>query len=127
MTIALVIEGAPRTKKTSNRIFKVGRFTKVMPSARFMEWQEAAKVQLWQQRTRDHGPVTEPVQVAATFYREANRGDLIGYMQALADCLETCGVLENDRLIVSWDGTRMTKDARRPRVELTVSTFHEVT
>lgn len=62
-----------------------------------------------------------PVQVTATFYREKNLGDLIGFMQMLADCLEKAGIVENDRLVMSWDGTRMSKDADNPRTELEVT------
>lgn len=63
-------------------------------------------------------PVDWPVKVCAMVYRDANRGDLIGYLQAIADALETAGVVENDRLIVSWDGSRMLVDRANPRVEI---------
>ena len=37
---------------------------------------------------------------------------------ALADALEEAGIVENDRLIVSWDGSRLLKDAATPRIEV---------
>ena len=46
--------------------------------------------------------MTGPVRVSATFYRDRNAGDLVGYMQALADALQKAGVLVDDRQIVSW-------------------------
>jgi len=46
-------------------------------------------------------------------------------MQAVADALEHAGVVVNDRLIVSWDGSRLSKDAVRRRVELEVELFNE--
>lgn len=113
------IVGRCRTKKTSNRVVRAGRFTKVLPSEAYERWEAAALPQLRIARA-GRPPIAEPVNVKATFYRDANRGDAVGYYQALADALERAGVLENDRLIVSWDGTRMSKDAQRPRVELEI-------
>jgi hypothetical protein len=54
------------------------------------------------------------------FYRDAERGDAVGYYQGLADLLEKRGVVANDRLIMSWDGSRLLKDSANPRVELTL-------
>ena len=42
-------------------------------------------------------------------------------MQATADLLEESGVLENDRLIVSWDSTRIEDiDKENPRTEIEI-------
>jgi Holliday junction resolvase RusA-like endonuclease len=115
----VTIFGAPRTKKTHNRIVRAGRRQRVLPSETFERWQAAAVPQMriaWSGRIA----ITYPVNVRAVFYRAANRGDLIGYMQALADALETAGVLENDKHVVSWDGTRMAVDRVRPRVEVEI-------
>ena len=70
-------------------------------------------------------PFTEPVHVAAVFYRKTACGDLVGYLQALGDLLEHAGILENDVLIASWDRSRLRKDAARPRIELTVCLMAE--
>lgn len=113
------IAGAPRTKKNHGQILRFGKFNKVMPSKAFMAYQSEAVPRLQAQHLI--APITAPVRVRATFYREKNIGDLIGYMQALADILEKAGVLANDRQIVDWDGTRMTKDAANPRVELDIT------
>lgn len=58
---------------------------------------------------------------AAIFYRDANRGDAVGYYQGLADALESAGVLSDDKWIMQWDGTRLAKDAKRPRIEVTLT------
>ena len=128
-----VIEGAPRTKKTSNRVFRVGGKIRIVPSAAHDEWARAAIPQLqlqWARAARtvhiEHGagrlsiggPLQVPVTVRALVYRDADRGDLTGYMQAIADALERAGVIQNDRLIDSWDGTRRLIDRARPRVEI---------
>jgi len=65
-------------------------------------------------------PITDEVNCRALFYRDALRGDAVGYYQALADALEEAGIVKNDRLIVSWDGSRLLKDADIPRIEVTL-------
>jgi Holliday junction resolvase RusA-like endonuclease len=115
--IRLVISGAPRTKKNSPQIVRGLNHPLLVPSKAFKAWEREALPQL---RGAVPEPIAAPVQVSAMFYREANRGDLIGYMQALADVLEKAGVLVNDAQIVCWDGTRMTKDKDRPRVEVEI-------
>ena len=117
MDMFIVIVGTPRTKKTSNRIFKVGKFHKVMPSEAFMTWQSIAVPQL-RIAAAGRSPLRQPVNVRAMWYRDAERGDLVGYMQALADVLQTAGIVEDDKWIRGWDGSRLSKDAARPRVEL---------
>lgn len=116
----LVILGAPRTKKNSSRIVrnKATGAAMVLPSAAVKAWESSAAYQLMGQWRRC--PITYPVQVSATFYRERAVGDLVNFMQALADALEVAKVVQNDRLIVSWDGTRLDKDAQNPRVELEI-------
>lgn len=61
------------------------------------------------------------VNCAALIYRDRNVGDAAGFYQAIADCLEAMGVVKNDRLIVTWDGTRLRKDPENPRVEVTLT------
>ena len=119
MTFTVI--GPPRTKKTHNRIItrrSDGRQF-VIPSSQNESWTKSAVRQL---RAQCHDqPLDVPVNLTAIVYREKNIGDLIGYLQAIADALETAKVVTNDRLIVGFDGCRMTKDAVNPRVELTVT------
>ena len=116
----LVILGAPRTKKTHQRIIKVNGKPRIIPAAANKLWAEKAIWQLksaWAQM-RQQVPLDCNVNVRALFYREANVGDAVGYYQALADALEAAGVVENDRQVVSWDGSRLLKDNKNPRIEL---------
>lgn len=119
----LVIYGPPRTKKNSSRIVKVGRGLRIIPSKAQVTWAKGAVVQLADQWRRP--PFTQPVHVAATFFCERNVGDLINYAQALADALQAAGVVSDDKYIESWDGTRLSKDAANPRVELTIEPLVE--
>lgn len=63
-------------------------------------------------------PIDREVNCRALFYRDARRGDLLGYQQGLADLLQEWEVITNDRLIVGWDGSRMLTDRDRPRVDV---------
>lgn len=66
-------------------------------------------------------PIGFEVNCAAKFYRDAERGDLVGFMQGLADLLQHGGVVADDKWITSWDGSQLLKDARNPRVELVLT------
>jgi Holliday junction resolvase RusA-like endonuclease len=123
----LVIDGPPRTKKTSNRIVTRKRDGRqfVIPSSANEAWTKSAVKQLLVQSYAP--PIRTPVTMRATIYREKNLGDLIGYLQAIADALEEAGVVTNDRLIMAFDGSRMLKDAARPRVEIELLPLVETT
>jgi Holliday junction resolvase RusA-like endonuclease len=116
-----IIEGPPSTKKNSARILRRADGSPfIMPSKRAKSWAKAAVPQLRQQDTAPD-PIDRPVNVAALVYRERAVGDLVNYLQAIADALEAAGVVRNDRLIVSWDGSRLLKDKARPRVEVVIA------
>lgn len=71
-------------------------------------------------------PMEGAVLVEAIFYREANRGDLSGYLEAVGDLLQTAGVIGNDRQIQGWplpaDGRLpLRKDPQNPRVEIVIT------
>jgi len=91
----------------------------IIPSAAYTQWENGCKrASAYDRRMQ---PITYEVNCAALIYRDKRVGDAVGYMQAIADCLEHLGIVENDRLIVSWDGTRLLKDADNPRVEVTLT------
>jgi hypothetical protein len=97
-----------------------------MPSAAYSAWDRMAQLQLAKWRSeratnRTFSCWIVPCNVKALFYREALVGDAAGFYQALADTLEKGGIVENDRLIVSWDGSRLFKDADNPRVEVEIT------
>jgi hypothetical protein len=128
--IALVIPGAPRTKKTHNRVVRAGGRARVLPSEAWERWARTAAVTVRADAARRHGPgwwlrtfplAGDEYNVAALFYRDALRGDAVGYYQGLADALELAGIVANDRVLVSWDGSRLLLDRADPRVELTIT------
>ena len=123
----LTITGAPRTKKTSNRIFRVKGRPVVMPSKAWTQWVETARIvdmddtDIGRLDTVMIGyPIPRGIDVncAAVFYRDARRGDAVGYYQGLADLLEKREVVANDAQIVSWNGSRLDVDRTNPRTEI---------
>ena len=120
--IRITIPGIPRTKKNSGRIVpREGRHI-LLPSEAWQTWADSVvpSIRAWAQRVK-LVPLAYPVNCAALFYRDALRGDAVGFYQGLADLLEKAGIVENDKWIVSWDGSRLRKDASRPRVELVLT------
>lgn len=123
------ITSPPRTKKTSQRIVRFGKHKehiRVMPSKAYCDWEKEALTQapLIKAALRKAGvetPITDAVSVAATFYRDANRGDVAGFLQALGDYLQKAGILADDVLIDSWDGSRLKKDGLNPRIEVCIT------
>lgn len=137
-SITFVLPVVPRTKKNSRRHTKKrskssGKMITVpLPSEQY-EKMEAGVVE-W---ARSYflppaiGPrkpvlfgellLAQPLNCAAIFYREKNIGDANGYYQGLADALEAAGIVANDKWIVQWDGSRLAKDAKRPRIEVTLT------
>jgi len=97
-----------------------------VPSEAWERWRDSIvfwrdPVMFHRSDLRSHlDPIKEPVNCAAIFYRDALRGDAVGYYQGLADVLEYYRIVEDDRFIVSWDGSRLEKDAKNPRVEVTL-------
>lgn len=120
--LRLTIAGIPRTKKNSQRVVPRGGRHIPLPSKAWADWAADAvpKIEAWAQRVK-LAPLAYPLNCAAVFYRDALRGDAVGFYQGLADLLEKAGIVEDDKWIVSWDGSRLRKDASRPRVELVLT------
>ena len=135
MTISFILPGAPRTKKNSAILVR-GRSSAILvrgrsggkgrplllPSAAYSRWAKEAKRSLpdIRQQYRDLLPISTPCSIKALLYRDADRGDAAGYYQALGDFLQDGGVLENDRLIEDWDGSRLLVDRKQPRIEVAI-------
>lgn len=147
MSFRIVLLGAPRTKKTSNRIFRIGNFNKVMPSEAYMAWFKEAmrsvpEIKSWARKNGVELPLKGQVWVKAIFYLEnAIRGDLTGYAQALADWMQEpkinlkvnpprmtrdgAGLITDDKNIASWDGSRVYIDRQNPRIEIEIRPYQE--
>ncbi len=138
----LTILGPPRTKKNHQRIIRVKGRPVIMQAKTSEGWEKSAVAQLqiqWNHRSPmvirgDHEeskkrpvPRDGPLSLRALVYRDRKVGDLGNYLAAVCDALERAGVVENDRLIQSFDGSRLLVDKARPRVEIEITPFEETT
>lgn len=125
MTWSLVIYGAARTKKNHGSVIVRGGRKFHIPSAAWTRWVAECQMVYTPDYTEGllvaSGGIAVPLNVTALFYRDRATGDAVGYYQGLADLLERRGIVANDRYLVSWDGSRLLKDAQNPRVELTLT------
>jgi Holliday junction resolvase RusA-like endonuclease len=124
MTLMFVIPGAPRSKKNSSRAFTRGRFPRVLPSAAYVAWHEAAERAFDAEKRALEAagriPIGRPVAMKALYFRDRNVGDLSNFENALQDFLQAIGVLVDDKWIVSKDGSRLAIDRERPRIDVTL-------
>src|ERR1700691_2585374 len=97
MQISFTTPSAPRTKKNSGRIVYISkggvRTPRFMPSIAFRDWNKTAQVWLSvnarPKLAREYpAGIAFEVNCRALFYRDALRGDAVGFYQALADALE---------------------------------------
>lgn len=141
MQLTFTIPGAPRTKKNSQRL-GVGP-KKIRPSAAYEKWFDAAMSQappiVVAANRITRLPYALPVAVEAHFYLDVQSGqwgDLNGYQQALGDWLQAAkcdrhgrrlrngaGIIDDDQLIRSWDGSRIHTDLSAPRIEVILRSF----
>lgn len=125
--VEIILPGRPITKKNSQRIFRRGGGSKgapfVVPSKQYKAFEEEALYRL----NGYHGPAFDgPVHMCAEYWmpNRASWPDLMGLLQATADVLEKAGVIDDDQLIKSLDGTRIVGvDKEAPR---TVVTLREI-
>ncbi len=124
--MTLTILGPPITKSNHQRIFRgKGGRPRVAQSAAYVKWETDAIGQLAKQLGPPSPPTNVPVALRAIFYRERRTGDLGNFLKSLCDVIERSGIVENDRLIVSFDGCRLAHDKVRPRVEFELTLFEE--
>lgn len=80
----------------------------LLPNKKYMEWERGAIYQLQTQKAAQNAPtITEPVNVASIIYRLTKRRiDLTNLHQSIHDVLERAGILENDFLVETTNGSR---------------------
>ena len=130
---SFIIYGHPATKKNSATMVQ-GRSC-LLPSKAYREYEKVFRRQLWALKDRPHFELG--VQVTARYYLKdkAHYPDLVGLMQATADCMSdeykvrfgkkmllNQWILADDRIIKNWDGTCIAGlDKANPRVEVTIT------
>ena len=118
VTIHITLPGNIRSKKNSKRVFCRGKFPVVLPSKAYDVWEKQARQAALEQF---YGPIiTAPVCVQAVAYCKGVLPDLSGMLESVGDCLEGV-ILENDKQIVSWDGSRVIRDKAHQRTEIIIT------
>lgn len=123
----IIIHGQPITKKNSVNMVDIGRQCPCcrrreksipLPSKAFKAYEKDAKAQLRLTSRR----YTGPVEICCHYWLQtARRPDLNNLLAATADILQAAGIIDDDRHVISWDGSRiMGKDAVNPRVEICI-------
>lgn len=104
------IQAQTPSKKRGYQIITKGGKVRMIPNAAYMKWEKDAVIQLKiQKEIFETETITEPVAVECQIFRHTKRRiDLINALQSVHDALEKAGILENDFLIKSMDGSRMT-------------------
>ena len=127
MPTRLVILGRPITSKNSSVIIMLGKAGAKrpvpIPSKQARDYFKLAIPQLQAQWTWE--PIAIPVNLCARVYRERAWGDLGNYLAAICDILQKAAVVENDKWILGFDGSRLDKDAENPRVEIVISRLED--
>ena len=120
--MTIILTGTPRTKKNSQRIIRIGRGSKILPSEAYMEYAEECGVQLYMQRAGIG--IDYPVNVQCVYFMPTRRRvDLVNLLEATCDILKDGGVVvdDNSGIIASHDGSRVAYDKDRPRVEIEIT------
>lgn len=99
----------------------------IVQSKAYRVYEKMAKEQLslvrWE--VAPEWPIETPVHVSCIYWlATARRPDLMNLLAATHDVLEHCGVIANDNLILSVDGSRIAGiDKVNPRVEVKIVEF----
>jgi len=114
-----IIYGRPVPKKNSAILNTRGKRPIILPSKAYKTYRS----DFLTQARRPLSPIQIPIWVKAIYVLPDRRWwpDLVGLLQATGDCLEDAGVIEDDKLIRSWDQSRIAElDKDNPRAVITV-------
>ena len=122
--VTFFIPGRPATKKTGQRIVKCGKYHKILPSEAYENYE--AYCLIWLKRIKER--FTGKVKVSAVYTMPDRRSwpDLVGLMQATGDILERARIIENDKDIVSWDGSYIEDKTSKENTGVRIL-IHEIT
>ena len=131
--IKITLQGRPVTKKNSQRMVVAGNGRRfLIQSKQYLQYEKDCLWQIKGQLTalslqrRLPKPVLFPIigeiSLQILYYMpDKRRPDLLNLEQATADILEKARVIENDKNIVSFDGSRIVGiDKANPRTEIVI-------
>ncbi len=127
--LKITVPGRVCPKKNSPRMVYVGgkkkpRRSVLLPSESWIAYRDYCEFYFWQ--IGNYATITGPVRIQVQYWLSDKRWkpDLVGILQSISDILEYYKVIENDRQIESYDGSRpMGLDKDLPRCEIEI---HEI-
>jgi len=126
--IHLKVYGQCPSKKSSQQIIKVKGSLRIIPNKKYNEWIHTTIRQLKDQKEeKQFETINEPVTVKCLVYRLTKRKiDLTNMLQSVHDALEAAGIIKDDFLIESIDGSRRTLGVEKgeERTEIFISSFY---
>lgn len=125
--IRIVIHGEPRTKKNSSRIVKVGKFSKLIPSKAYCDYE---KDFIWQCKLlKAHIlNIDYKCNIKCVYYMKTKRKvDLTNLLGGTMDCLVSAGVIKDDNCNIAYshNGSYVDYDKNNPRVEIEIERIQE--
>jgi len=127
LILKFTIPGRPSTKKTSQRVVRRGKFTKILPSALYERYELHCKDYcefFWKKFQLN--PLDFGVSVKLKVFLDSwIVGDECGYQQAHGDIIQKHGIIEDDMWIHWSDNNEhmIHYDKENPRVEVEIKRF----
>jgi Holliday junction resolvase RusA-like endonuclease len=118
----IILTGNPIIKKNSRPIYKTKSRPILGKSAKL---KEAEKLAYHEALSQKKGPTIDyPISIMFLFYRNNKRKvDLSNLYEFPQDILEGAGIITNDNLIESHDGSRKLHDKESPRTEIYIKKY----
>lgn len=116
----LILYGRPITKKNNGRIVMAGRYPKLLPSQKYVEYERDCLKQITGKYKQ---MIDYPINLKCVYYMPTkHRVDLTNLLNATNDILVAAGVLADDdsKIVASMDGSRVLYDKENPRVEIEI-------
>lgn len=121
----MIIPGQPITKKNSQVVRCIQGKPIVLASKAYRKYEKEA-IKIIQSSSSPGKTFAGPINVKVLYWlKNRRRPDLTNLLQATADILEKAGVIDDDRNIVSWDGSRIAGVSSMPRAEIDIIEAHE--
>jgi len=114
-------------KKNGKRIYQRHGRIGITTSDNYKAWAKSAALQLLQSKTETLAalPISEPINLKCVFHFPNHHGeaDLSNLFQGIEDLLEELGIIKNDKLIYSLDGSRKVFGSKEFITQIEITKF----
>lgn len=116
----LTLYGKPITKKNHMQIITINGRSRLIQSKAYREYEKDCLNQIW--KIEPFSTINIKIQVSCLYYlKDKRKTDLTNLLASSHDILQKSGIIEDDALIASVDGSRiMGVDKENPRVEIII-------